>query len=343
MNSDVLHEIYCRQVPEFVERIGATEPMERLRGIGMNCGCEYTAFHMFRGMRPVGAEYAVPGAPGPYSRFDHSVGAALIVWHFTGDVRQSVSALLHDISTPVFAHVVDFLHGDHMKQESTEKDTAAFIADSPDLVRVLADYGLSPDDVSDYHRFPIADNDTPRLSSDRLEYTCGNALNYGFGSAGDIAGLYADLVAGRNGEGEEELVFRHADKASAFARLSLRCSKIYVCDADRYAMQYLALILADAIRRGVLSESDLYSTESGVLAALRYDAASAERWRRFTSFSHTETGEGPEAMVIDAKKRHIDPYVEGLGRVSSYDEGYRDSLREFLATDFSYPVYALQD
>ena len=32
------------------------------------------------------------------------------------------------------------------------------------------------DEVADYHIYPIADNDTPMLSADRLEYTLSNGL-----------------------------------------------------------------------------------------------------------------------------------------------------------------------
>ena len=110
--------------------------MQRLRQVGMNCGCEYTAFPRFAGWPP-------------YSRFDHSVGVGLIVWHFTGDLRQSAAGLLHDVATPVFAHTVDFLNGDHLRQESTEARTAELIAASPELRALLARHGLAPEDVSD--------------------------------------------------------------------------------------------------------------------------------------------------------------------------------------------------
>lgn len=36
--------------------------------------------------------------------------------------------------------------------------------------------GIKVEEVADYHIYPIADNDTPRLSSDRLEYTLSNGL-----------------------------------------------------------------------------------------------------------------------------------------------------------------------
>ena len=96
--------LYHPEIPEFLCRLAETPPMARLRQVGMNCGCEYTSFPHFAGWAP-------------YSRFDHSVGVGLIVWHFTGDLRQSAAGLLHDAATPAFAHVVDFLHGDHLHQE----------------------------------------------------------------------------------------------------------------------------------------------------------------------------------------------------------------------------------
>lgn len=71
----------------------------------MNCGCEYTSFSRFRNLEP-------------YSRYEHSLGVALIIWHFTGNITQSLAGLLHDVATPVFAHVVDFMCNDHLKQEA---------------------------------------------------------------------------------------------------------------------------------------------------------------------------------------------------------------------------------
>ena len=171
MEGPGLWPIYHPRIPPLLRHLATTAPVERLRQVGMNCGCEYTDFPRFRGLAP-------------YSRFRHSVGVGLIVWHFTHDNAQAAAGLLHDVSTPVFAHVVDFLNGDHLTQTSTESGTAALIAGDPGIRRVLAAHGLTPAMVADYHRYPIADNDSPRLSADRLEYTLGNAVNYGFITVG---------------------------------------------------------------------------------------------------------------------------------------------------------------
>lgn len=328
MDIEGLHNIYSKERPEFVTVLSSTAPMQRLRHIGMNCGCEYTHFHLFDGI-------------GRYTRYDHSIGAALIVWNFTHDLRQSVSALLHDIATPSFAHVIDFLHGDHLRQESTEDATLEFIGSSSELEGKLSSFGLSAEDVADYHIFPIADNDTPRLSADRLEYTCGNILNYKFSDIDTIKRIYDNLRVGLNESGKEELVFGDKDCASEFASLSLECSRIYVCDADRFAMQRLAEILAGAIWRGVISERELYLPEEILIERLESDPVAGEEWRQFRSFSKSlRDTDDNLSRIIFAKKRHINPLVAGAGRVASYDSGYRDALERFLATDFNYKVSA---
>ena len=115
---------YHSDAPAWLDEFCAVPEMQRLRGVGMNCGCEYTAFQRFLGLPR-------------YSRFRHSVGVCLITWHFTGEIEQALAALFHDISTPSFAHTVDFLHGDYLRQEYTEGRTAAMITQSPEIMALL--------------------------------------------------------------------------------------------------------------------------------------------------------------------------------------------------------------
>jgi len=318
-------DIYHHKTPEFIGRLSESPSLRRLEGVGMNCGCEYTSLHRFE-------------RTAPYSRFSHSLGASLIVWHFTADVRQSVSALLHDIATPVFAHVIDFMHDDHVRQESTEDGTLEIIRSDRKLVSLLEEMGLAPEDVCDYHLFPIADNETPRLSSDRLEYTVGNMIGYGFADRNTAESLYRDITVGKNEYGEDELVFRSIEKASAFARLSLRCSKVYTSDEDRYAMQILAELIHDCVERGLFREDILYGREEDVISRLEMDPVAGERWRHFRALSKVHKGNGVNPRTVNAKKRHIDPYVAGVGRTDAYDPEYRVELEKYLSTDFAYPV-----
>ena len=104
-------------------------------------------------------------------------------------------------------------------------------------------------------------------------------------------------------------------------------------------MQALADLLRAAVNRQVLTEDDLYRTESFVIQKLEADPASARRWRRFRRFCRVErSAERPENGLwfrIPAKLRYIDPLVAGLGRVSRLDAGVRQAQEAFLATDFA--------
>ena len=111
-----------------------------------------------------------------FSSLDHSIAVSLIIWHFTHSKVQTLSGLFHDIATPVFKHCVDFLNGDYMSQESTEDLTTDIIKNSKEIMDLLKRDNIDISQVDNYHLYPIADNDTPKLSSDRLEYSLSNAL-----------------------------------------------------------------------------------------------------------------------------------------------------------------------
>ena len=315
-----LSKLYADEIPDFLHDACETDAMRRLRNVGMNCGCEYTDFPRFRGLAP-------------YSRFDHSLGVALIVWQHTRDKRQAMAGLLHDVATPVFAHVIDFLKGDYLTQEATEAGTETMIRASHELCAVLKKYGLTVEEVKDYHRYPIADNDSPRLSADRLEYSVGNAINYGFADPCTAEALYRDITVGENEYGETELVFTHLEQASAFADLALRCGKVYVCDEDRYAMQRLSEVLADALKAGVIAPDDLNAAEPQIIAGLTANEETAKAWREFRALHTTQTADAVQPngawRKIYAKKRFIDPYVAGQGRVSALDADFAAALDAF--------------
>lgn len=325
-----LWPIYHEEVPEVIARLARTEAMRRLQRVGMSCGGEYVALHE--------KDMDVSRR---YTRFSHSVGVALIVWHFTHDEKQAIAGLFHDISTPAFAHVVDYMNGDHMKQESTEEKTAAFIDGSEEIQAVLCERGLRTADVCDYHRYPIADNDSPRLSADRLEYTFGSCLRYFVTDIPPLADFYGDLQIGKNEEDTPELVFAHQDVAEAFACCAARCSEVYVSDSDRFTMQYLADLLKSAAAWGVLTVDDLYTTEEFVIGRLLSDTRTAKGWQDYCGIRAVARAVQPVAgqycVQVNAKRRYIDPLTAHGGRVTAFSEPYRawaEALRQREMTEW---------
>ena len=144
-----------------------------------------------------------------FSSLDHSIAVSLIIWHFTHSKVQTLSGLFHDIATPVFKHCVDFLNGDYMSQESTEDLTTDIIKNSKEIMELLKRDNIDISEVDNYHLYPIADNNTPKLSSDRLEYSLSNALfTYNLLDSEKIKEIYKDIEIQKNEENEIELGFK---------------------------------------------------------------------------------------------------------------------------------------
>lgn len=325
-----LWTIYNSEVPEFIKEFCMTSPMQRLKDVGMNCGCEYSKMNnLYLNMR------------GSYSRYDHSVGVALIIWHFTQSVKQSVAGLLHDISTPVFAHVIDFLNEDHVKQESTEDYTLDIIENSIEIQSLLRKYNLKTEDVCNYHLYPIADNDSPKLSADRLEYTLGGLYNYGYCELNDIEMFYNDLVIGKNENNETEIMFQTEFIAYDFTRKAFLTFELYVSDEDRFLMQALADIIKYAVTKGILGLNDLYTQENYVIKILKSDEECKELWDRYKNYSSIRISQSkPDSgywLNINAKKRYINVCVNGK-RISQMNKDIYDMIEQFKGKTFDYWV-----
>ena len=179
------------EFPEWLNEYINTEALLKQQYISVTCGTIYSDLFESNFF---------------YSSLDHSIAVALIIWHFTHDKKQTLAGLFHDIATPVFKHSVDFLNGDYMNQESTEDLTTTIISNSEDIMRLLERDNISISEVEDYHIYPIADNDTPKLSSDRLEYSLSNALfTYNLATIEEIKELYEDLEIQKNEENIDEI------------------------------------------------------------------------------------------------------------------------------------------
>ncbi len=287
----------------------------------MNCGVNYTSFPLFAVKKP-------------YTRYDHCLGTALIAWHFTGDRKQAFAALFHDIASPAFSHAVDFLYGDHLKQEATEERTALMIESDETIMAELKAEGIRPDEVSDYHMYPVCDNDSPQLSADRLEYTIGNMIRFGFADETEAGVLYDDLYIGSE-HGIAELSFRHEEAGLAFAKGALACGRIYSSPGHRFAMESLAGILRDAIQAGILCEDDLYRTEDAVIARLE-DSVLKERWQKYRKLKNVQVTDvfAEGCLKVPAKKRYIDPLIADQGRLSSLSESFRNDVCRFMNEDY---------
>lgn len=193
-----------------------------------------------------------------YSNLDHSVGVALIIWNFTKNKKQTLAGLFHDIATPVFKHVIDFLHGDHEGQESTEKLTTDIIKNSHYIMKLLKRDGIKLEEVNDYKKYSIADNNMPQLSADRLEYNFSSGLVKSFWNLKDIEDCYKDIIILKNEKGISELGFQNLNIAEKYISIVSKLWPIWVNSESKVTMQFLADIMKYMIERKYIKLEDLY-------------------------------------------------------------------------------------
>lgn len=251
-----------------------------------------------------------------FSSLDHSVAVALIVWHFTHDKKQTLAALLHDIATPAFKHCVDFLNGDYMTQESTEDLTTDMIKESDEITKLLKRDGIDISEVGNYHIYPIADNDTPKLSADRLEYSLSNALfTYSVLEIESIKEIYNDIEIQSNEENEIELGFKTKKIARNFVKFTSKLSVIYREDRTRYSMQFVADILKRLSDEDKITKEDLYKLkESEVIDIIENSKYKKffDIWRNAKKVKISKS-EPKDVYFVHhgAKIRYIDPLWNG--------------------------------
>ena len=187
--------------------------------------------------------------------------------------------------------------------------------------------------------YPIADNDSPLLSADRLEYTLGNAYYYGFKSMEEIKYIYDDLTISKNEFDEDEISFKSLHKAIEFTSASILNSKVYTCNEDRFSMQYLADLLKLAVNKNIITLDDFYTVENQVIIKLKTDDELKSLWDNFRNLSQIYTSkEKPENgywVNIPAKRRYINPQVVSQGRVSNLSQKLSKEINDFLNVDFN--------
>ncbi len=278
-----------------------------------------------------------------FSSLDHSVAVALIIWHFTHDKKQTLSGLFHDIATPAFKHCVDFLNGDYMAQESTEDLTTEIIKRSSEIVKLLERDNIKISEIEDYHIYPIADNDTPRLSADRLEYSLSNALfTYKLLDIESIKEIYNDIEIQKNSENEMELGFKTKKIARKFVKVTSRLSIIYREDRTRYSMQFIADILKHLSNENKISRQDLYNLKESevidVIESSKYNDI-FNIWKNATKVK-TSKEEPKDVYYVHhgAKIRYIDPLVNGE-RISKICKIANSMINKNLSYDMNNYVY----
>ena len=321
-------KILSPDFPEWLLEYIYTPEMLRLDGIGMSCGTLYTKVYNDKYF---------------YSSLTHSVAVALILWNFTHDKKQTISGLFHDIATPTFKHCIDFMNGDSEHQESTEERTEQIIKDSKEIMKLLERDSIKVEEVSDYNIYPIADNDTPRLSADRLEYTLSGGLyQVRIFELKNIENYYNNIVILKNEDGIDELAFQDIKLCENFIHDISKLWPRWVEDEDRLCMQFIADIVKSMNIKSYITVDDLYKfSEREVLQLIQncednYIRNAFKNFQNATRDSVYKSDEPNNEIYctsVKGKKRYINPLVNldnKVSRIKDISMLANDDISNFL-------------
>lgn len=345
--NDEVKEYFSILSPEFpqwlLEYIDTPE-MQRINGISMSCGTDYSKCFNVRYW---------------YSNLDHSVGVALIIWHFTHDKKQTLAGLFHDIATPVFKHCIDFMNGDSETQESTEERTTDIIKNSSSIMSLLKRDGIKLEEVNDYKMYPIADNSTPMLSADRFEYTFSSGLTFfRVWELDKIRKIFNNVIVVKNEENVDELGFKDIEVCEEYIHIISKLWPEWVSDKDRTVMQFLADMTKSMINAGYLTINDLYTLPECEVINIFSNCEDSYLAEKFKAFQNEDTVYQSDDYVdekycvnVKSKSRYIVPLVlneNSVTRINNVSKQANAEIEEYLRIpkggyytyfDFSFKPY----
>ena len=281
-----------KEYPYFLDKYLNTKTLQRIKWVTQFCGCDYTKLYSTLFL---------------YTRFDHSLVVAHMTWHFTHEKKQTIAALLHDIGTPCFAHTIDYVFGDYMKQESSEKQITELILKDEKLVKCLEEDDIFIADLEDLSKYPILENQSPKLCTDRLDgvlHTCYIWLHTN--KLEEIKEVYDDMTVLTNEDGNLEIGFQSLCIAQKFAYMNYTYAKELQGNTDKYVMKYISEIVKKAVTEKYITLEDLYTKREQDLISIfeKYFPS----WRSFRNANVlVRTEEKPSNFFISfqTKKRNV--------------------------------------
>lgn len=289
-----LNELKCEEKPEFLEKYLEAPSLKRLEKIGYFCGMDYASKNIYNFKEHI-------------TRFDHSLTVALLTWKCTKDKKATLAGLFHDISTPCFSHVIDYMNKDYKKQESTEEYTEDIIKKDKYLLKCLKEDNINIDDIINFKKYSIVDNDRPKLCADRLDGVILTGIAWTKNiQYDDIKNIINDIHIYDN-----EIGFKTKEVADKVVSVSKSIDIYCHSKEDNYMMELLAKIAKYGIDKKYITYSELFtSTEENIINKLKntYDKQLLDYFNEFENISQNEI---PDIDLPDVKIRDLKPIANG--------------------------------
>lgn len=275
---------------------------------------------------------ALLGITPPFTRFDHSIGAMLLVRRLGASIEEQAAALLHDVSHTAFSHVIDFVFDDHSGQSYHEERMEEIVANS-DIPAILQRHGMDWHGFLDETKFPLLEQPSPALCADRLDYFFRDLEFLKLANGAEIRAALASLEVM-----EGRIVVSNPDVARWLAYTFIEADRASWSSFREVGLyQLTAEAIKVASQSGLIVEADLWGSDDALWEKLRSadHPAVSDLVKLITPGTRFTWNEERPTFRVTTKVRSIDPPIaDGKSAVplSAFDPVYRQYRNEYLAS-----------
>jgi HD superfamily phosphohydrolase len=287
------------KMPYFLKKYLKCPSLIRLKKVGYFCGMDYASKDIYDF-----GEYV--------SRYDHSLDVALITYKYTKSKRATIAGLFHDVATPCFSHVIDYMNKDYSTQESTEEYTELIIKNDKYLLKCLKKDKIRIEDIVDFKRYPIVDNNRPKLCADRIDGVILTGLFWTKNiTIEDIDAIIEDMVVFSNENKMLELGFKKYDIIKKVVDVSKSIDIVCHSNEDNYMMELLANLTKYVIDNHYIEYDDLYTLNEEYLHQI-FNKINDEKFKRdYEEFKNIKISDIPKISLPNVKARDLNPLLLG--------------------------------
>ena len=293
---ELLHD---DEIYDYLDDYLKVPSLNRIKYVGYFCGMDYASKNIYNFK-----EYV--------TRFDHSLTVALLTYKLTKDKKATLAALFHDVATPCFSHVVDYMNKDYANQESTEEYTEKIIKEDKELLKLLKRDKIEVDELIDFKRYPVVDNSRPRLCADRLDGIILTGLFWTKDlNKDEIKPILDSLELYTNEDGLDEIGFNNEEIAERVVIINENIDLYCHSKEDNYMMELLANITKEAIDLNIITYDNLYEMKEIDILNIIRENSNTSLANKLNLFDNIKLEEIEELDLPYIKKRDINPLIKG--------------------------------
>ncbi len=294
-----LEQLNHKELPDFLIKYLQTPSLLRLKKVGYFCGMDYASKDIYDF-----SEYI--------SRYDHSLTVSLLVYKLTKNKTATLAGLFHDIATPCFSHVIDYMNKDYENQESTEEYTERMLRRDKYLQKCLEEDNIAIDDIIDFKRYTIVDNERPKVCADRIDGVILTGIGWTKNiDDKDIKQIVDDLDIFKNEENEDEIGFNTESVATKVLEVSKSIDIYCHSKEDNYMMELLAKITKLSIDKKYISYDDLYWYNEEEIFFLWKGKQDKEFLELIDKFENIKKSDIVMLDIPNIKIRNLNPIING--------------------------------